>query len=168
MRIHESDLYPGVKSHFERREYEVKAEVNDCDVVAIKDKFMVIIEMKTTLNLEVILQATMRQKLSDLVYIAVPKKKKNLKTKRYKEILALLARLEIGLLLVTVLENDSFVEEVLTPKPFSMEHSKRASSQKRRNLLKEFQGLILNHLVISVQFQLFQSWSCCHPCQHNQ
>ena len=72
--MQETDLYQPVKDFFEAEGYEVKAEINGCDVVAIKDDApTVIVELKTTFSLELVLQGIDRQKLSDDVYLAVPK-----------------------------------------------------------------------------------------------
>lgn len=131
----EADLYGAIKDYFEENGYQVKGEVNSCDVVCLKEDFIVIVEMKTKLNLEVILQAVQRQKLDAIVYIAVPKEPK--KKGRYKEILDLLKRLELGLLLVRQLNEQSIVEEVLSPKNYL--HKKHSSwAKERQKLLKEF------------------------------
>lgn len=138
MKILECDLYNPIKSYFEDLGYEVKSEIIDCDVTAVKGDQLVVVEMKTTLNLDVIMQAAIRQRITDIVYIAVPKKPKSIKTKRYKDILYLIRRLELGLLLVTVNQKTSMVEEVVIPKSFSRDQSLRLSSKKRKSVLKEF------------------------------
>ena len=63
----ETDLYLPLKKFLEKQGYEVKAEVENCDVVAVKvpaanEKAQpaTIIELKLSLNLEVILQAVDR------------------------------------------------------------------------------------------------------------
>ena len=75
----ETDLYLPLKKFLEKQGYEVKAEVENCDVVAVKvpagnEKAQppTIIELKLSLNLEVILQAVDRLILSPVVYIGVP------------------------------------------------------------------------------------------------
>ena len=34
----ETDLYPPIKAYLEANDYLVRAEVNDCDIVAVKDE----------------------------------------------------------------------------------------------------------------------------------
>ena len=54
----ESDLYLPLKRFLISQNYEVKGEVQDCDVVAIRGKEApVVVELKLTLNLDVVLQA---------------------------------------------------------------------------------------------------------------
>ncbi len=137
-KLFEEDLYAPVKDYLEEKGYTVKAEVGHCDVTAIIDDVLLVVEMKTTLNLDVILQAALRQRIADRVYIAVPKKGKVLFTKRWQNICYLLRRLEIGLLLVSIRGKSSFVEEVLIPEPFSRERSKGHSKKKRNDVVREF------------------------------
>jgi hypothetical protein len=67
----ETELYEPVKQALERLGYEVKAEVNHCDVVAVRgEEPPVIVELKRTFNLPLLVQGIDRQKLSDLVYVA--------------------------------------------------------------------------------------------------
>jgi hypothetical protein len=67
----ETELYEPVKQALERLGYEVKAEVNHCDVVAVRgEEPPVIVELKRSFNLPLLVQGIARQKLSDLVYVA--------------------------------------------------------------------------------------------------
>lgn len=134
----EESLYTPVKDYFSRWGYKVKGEVHDCDVSALKGETFLVVEMKKTLNLEVILQATLRQKIADVVYIAVPKNERILFTKRWKNICHLLERLEIGLLLVSFRGDMSIVEEVLKAEPFNPKKDMAASNRKRVSALREF------------------------------
>lgn len=100
----ESDLYLPLKKFLEKQDYEVKAEVENCDVVAIKKAVAsenvqppTIIELKLSLNLEVILQAVDRLSLSPIIYIGVPNSCGALKKKKRKRIVKLLKMLGIGL-----------------------------------------------------------------------
>ncbi len=68
----ESDLYKPVKVFLEKQGYEVKGEVRGCDVVAVKDGALVVIELKQRFTLELILQGVDRLALTDSVYLAVP------------------------------------------------------------------------------------------------
>jgi hypothetical protein len=132
--ILEKDLYLPVKAFLASDGWDVKAEVNHFDIAAIKDEKLLAVEMKLTLNLDVILQAVTRQKQADIVYIAVPKKNKVMKTTRWKSICDLLKRLEIGLLLVTT-KGYGYVEEAIEPKTFVLRHNNR----KRSRVIKEFE-----------------------------
>lgn len=136
-KIKESSLYYPVRTYFEDLGFTVNAEVKNCDVTAIKGSILVIVEMKTSLNLDVILQAVQRQRLTDLVYIAVPKKGEILFTKRWKSLCHLLRRLELGLLLVTINKDYTYVEEAIEPLVFDRARSYYSANRKRKALLKE-------------------------------
>ena len=67
----ETDLYNPIKVFFEAKGYEVKAEVTDCDVVALKkDEEPIIIELKKSLSFDFLIQGIDRQGISDNVYLA--------------------------------------------------------------------------------------------------
>lgn len=96
--IKETDLYPPIKSYFQNLGYEVKAEVNHCDVVAKRnDEPLVIVELKTRANLELILQASERLSLSDEVYIAFPSTSPTWK-RNWRRIRTLCRRLGVGII----------------------------------------------------------------------
>jgi len=51
-KLYEVDLYKPVKDYFTSEGYDVYGEVNDCDVVAVKEDELIIVELKLRLNLE--------------------------------------------------------------------------------------------------------------------
>ncbi|TCT13825.1 hypothetical protein EDC18_10861 [Natranaerovirga pectinivora] len=134
--VKEIDLYKPVKEYFINKGYDVKSEVLDCDVIAIKGNKVVVIEMKLRLNLELILQGIDRQKLSEDVYVAVPKNYRTLKTKKWKRTINLLKRLDIGLILVSFKNKTCYVEELITPQNNS---GIRVRSRNIAKLKKEFE-----------------------------
>jgi hypothetical protein len=136
--LYEEQLYDPVKKYFVKQEFEVKAEVKNCDITAMRDGKMVIVELKKILNLDVILQAAERQKICDVVYIAVPRKERTLKRKRMNDIINLLKRLGIGLLLVSINGTQSLVQEVLSPSLKFREQGNKISYKKRKAVCKEF------------------------------
>lgn len=131
----ETELYPLLKSYFEKSGFRVQAEVNNVDIVAVKEDLMIIVEMKTQLNLKLIYQGCQRQKVSDNVYLAVPKINNK---KTLKERLHVLRRLNLGLLEVD-LEKET-VEALIDPVEFVFRRSKR----KKQQLLKEMDRRITN------------------------
>lgn len=131
----ETDLYPLLKTYLEELGFTVQAEVNNIDVVAIKDDVMVIVEMKTQLNLKLIYQGCQRQKMSDNVYLAVPKLNNK---KTLKERLHILRRLNLGLLEVNL--EKGTVEALIDPTEFVFRRSKR----NKQRLLKEMSRRVTN------------------------
>ena len=134
----EEDLYKPIYDYLSDLGYIVRGEVSHCDVAAVKGEELLVVEMKKSLNLEVILQATLRQKLADLVYIAVPKPGRDLFSKRWKNLSYLLKRLQLGLMVVTLKEDYSYVEVVFEPTAFDMIRSKKQSKNKKQEMIKEF------------------------------
>ena len=126
----EADLYPPVKAYLETQGFEVKAEVGALDVMACRgDDPPLVVELKTSLTLTLILQGVARQSLFDDVYLAVPQPPKW--THRYRDLLALLRRLGLGLLTV----NDGQVTAHLDPAPYQP----RQNARRAGHLLREFQ-----------------------------
>ncbi|WP_242851373.1 hypothetical protein [Clostridium sp. DMHC 10] len=117
-KILEEDLYKPIHDFFEKQGYTVRAEVKDCDVTAIKDDFLIIVELKKNLTVELLSQAVKRQKISELVYVAVPKPKRMKVDSKWKDICHLIRRLELGLIFVNFKSSKTFVEVVIEPKAF--------------------------------------------------
>lgn len=102
----EADLYYPIKDFFIKAGYEVYGEVKDVDMIIEKEGALFGIELKCAFNLKLILQAVDRQKYLDSVYVAIERPKYN---KRYKEMVHLLKRLEIGLITVEFLKTKTNV-----------------------------------------------------------
>jgi hypothetical protein len=136
----EEDLYKPIYDYFSDLGYTVRSEVSHCDIAAVLGEELLVVEMKKSLNLEVILQATLRQKLADMVYIAVPKPGRDLFSKRWKNLSYLLKRLQLGLIYVSLKEDCSFIEIAFEPAAFDMSMSKKKSKKKRQELVKEFES----------------------------
>ena len=96
----ESDLYLPLKSYLESQNYEVKGEVQNCDVIAIRGKETpVVVELKLVINLTVVLQSVDRLSLTPIVYVGIPEQCKTLKRHR-KQIVKLLRMLGLGLITI--------------------------------------------------------------------
>jgi len=133
--MRESELYPALKTYLEKQGYEVKSEVEHCDVVAIrKDESPVIIELKVNFNLTILLQAVDRLKLSDTIYIGIPKGLAIFKKQR-KAILKLIRLLGLGLIIIDPKGKIGAVEILCDPGPYKP----RQIKQRSQRLLKEFQ-----------------------------
>lgn len=136
-KIYEVDLYKPIQQYFSCLGYVVHGEVNHCDMVALKGNELIIIELKRTLTVELLIQATKRQRLTDQVYVAIPKPTYSLYSKKWRDICHLLRRLEVGLILVTFDEEGGSVDSKLSPAPFDRMKSMQRSKQKREKLLNE-------------------------------
>jgi hypothetical protein len=136
----ERDLYAPVKAHLQSLGWDVKAEVEGCDAAALRDGKLLAVELKLSLNLDVILQAVQRQRLADAAYVAVPAKRAAMRTRRWRDTLELLKRLNIGLLTVSHSAGAWHVEELIEPVLCEGNHVRGHAVRRRSRILEEMQG----------------------------
>ncbi len=135
----EMDMSAPVKAWLEGSGCSVKSEVRSVDMVGMTDQGIVIaIELKKTLNLEVVNQAVERQKYVDFVYIGIIHNSKTLRNARMKMSLQTLKRLGIGLVTVNFKATEPVVSKVLDPVAFDLLRSKSLHQKKRVKLIEEF------------------------------
>ena len=131
----EQDLYAPVKAMLERQGYVVRGEVGAADVMAVRgDEPPVIVELKLRFSLSLYHQAVARLKVTDLVYLAVPKPTGRTARRALKDNVALCRRLGLGLITVRA---DQTVEVQCDPGPYAPRKSKKAQAR----LLREFDRL---------------------------
>jgi hypothetical protein len=133
---YESELFLPVKRLFESMDYSVNAEVKGCDVTAVNDDELIVIELKKTLSVALLAQGLSRQKTGAVVYIAVPKPK-NYSPKKYRDTLYVIKKLELGLIFVNLRGDCSYAEIVQEPEPFK---PVRINYKKRKQILNEIDG----------------------------
>ena len=124
----ETALYAPVKAFLEDLGFTAKGEVCGCDVVAIRDGEevrVVVAELKTSFNLELVLQGVERSAACDEVWLAVPASTKGRdRDSRVKKLCRL-----TGLGLLSVLPGGR-VEVIVSPEPW-----KPRPDRKRRSRL---------------------------------
>ena len=131
----ESELYLPLKRLLESQNYEVKGEVGDCDVFAVRGaEPPVIVELKLSLNLNVVLQAVARLALTPNVYIGVSRSCAALKDNRRKQIVKLLRMLGLGLVVIDSNPEIDAATVLLDPGVYQP----RKSLHRRQRLLGEF------------------------------
>ncbi|MFV0441169.1 MAG: DUF2161 family putative PD-(D/E)XK-type phosphodiesterase [Lachnospirales bacterium] len=145
-KIYEKDLFPPLKRYFEKQGYKVNAEVKDCDIVITKDDYIGVIEMKLALNITLVHQALQRLAITENVYMAVKKPKKNYFKERVKMI-RLAKRLNIGLIVVHPKQkfDDTSVEILYQP-----QDTKSKTTKNTEKILKEIKGRRLDTNVAGV------------------
>lgn len=134
----ETDLYLPIKELFSRLGYDVQAEVGEIDVLATKEEDFVVIELKKDLNLKLIVQGAQRQKLSEIVYVAIPKPTYKIRMSSvFQEKVYLLRRLGIGLVFVNFKKSGPVATIEEDPFIFDLKQSQRLNKKTRERALKE-------------------------------
>ncbi len=141
----ETDLYRPVHDYLIEQGYTVRSEVRNCDIVAVRGDELIVIELKQSINIALLAQAVERQKITDSVYVAIPRPS-NMRNwqARTRSIQALLKRLEIGLILVraeaptphSAYRAPHSVEVLFHPVP----HDRRKQRRAKRAVLTEING----------------------------
>lgn len=96
----ESSLYGPVRDYLEGLGYEVKGEVKDCDITAMRDGELIVVELKRGFTMELLYQAVNRQRIADGVYVAVPLPGRGYLSPHIRDMQSLCRRLELGLIFV--------------------------------------------------------------------
>jgi hypothetical protein len=134
----ETELFEPVCSYLQQHGYSVNAEVKHCDITATKDDDLIIVELKTSANMQLVIQATDRQKITDTVYVAIPDPGRS---RRFLGVCRVLRRLELGLLLVTDSRLGRSVKKVFDPLPYQNQKIGR----KRRAIIEEIADRSANY-----------------------
>lgn len=138
-KILEVELYDPIRKYFSLKGYVVNGEVNHCDLTALKEDDLVIVELKRHLSVELLIQAAKRQRVTDKVYIAIPKPAYSLYSKKWQDICFFLRRLELGLLIVSF-QGKAGVTEVISPSPFDRLKSMQRSKRQKNKIVAEIKG----------------------------
>lgn len=132
----ETDLYLPLKAFMEGAGYDVKGEVNGCDLVGVRDgdlPVLIVCEMKLSFNLELVLQGVNRAAVSDEVWLAAraSKGKGREHDARFRN---LCRRLGFGLIAVAASGAVDVILEpfALTPRRDPKRRSRLLAEHKRR------------------------------------
>jgi len=132
----ETDLYEPIKAYLEGQGYAVKAEIKDCDMVAVRgNEPPVIIELKLSLSIALLMQGIDRQAITDAVYVAVPAGKGKRWASQVKDAVKLCRRLGLGLISVRF---DAATPSVLVQCDAGPYRPRKMKARKTA-LLKEFE-----------------------------
>lgn len=131
--LRETDLYGPVRDWLAAQGYAVRAEVEHSDVIAKKGEDLIVIELKRRFDVSLLIQAARRQRISDSVYVALPKPASKDRGRRWRGIQRLIRQLEMGLIVVSPDPPAPRVEILFHPLPFQRRKLRRA----RRAVLEE-------------------------------
>lgn len=129
--IRETDLYAPVKQYLEENGYEVKAEVVNCDITATRGEELIVIELKRSANVQLLIQATDRQRITDSVYAAIPAARHT--GSHWRGVQRLMRMLELGLLVVDFELTPPRVTRLFDPLPYA----RRKRGERRRAVIRE-------------------------------
>jgi hypothetical protein len=132
--MQEYELYQPIKSLLELQGFTVKGEVIDMDIFAMKEDYLIAVELKTNITLKIIYQAIERQKICNKVYIGLPIEAVKSHKSSYKSFILLLKRLDIGL--ITVKNNEALI--MLESFGFDLEKSRDKNKRKKTQAVLEF------------------------------
>jgi hypothetical protein len=133
----ETDLARPLCDWLAAQGYTVRSEVRDCDIAALREDELVIIEIKKALNLALVVQAVQRQRITNTVYVAVLRPPSKWKWWRENRgVFHLLRRLELGLILVSPSNGGPPIDVVFHPRPLA----RRRRAPSRRAVLAEISG----------------------------
>ncbi len=127
----ETSLYAAVKAFLEARGFTAKGEIGGCDIVALRGeepRRLAIVELKLSLNLELLLQGVDRMAAADEVWLAVPATRRG--RDRDRRMVRLCRLLGLGLLAVG---GGGRVEVLAEPEPYRP----RANPKRRARLVRE-------------------------------
>ncbi len=130
----EADLYPPIRDFLVRNGYTVRSEVNGCDITAVRGDELIIIELKRNFTTSLLIQAAQRQRITDSVYIGIPRPAFGLRTRKGRQMSHLVRRLELGLIVIDPISEQ--MEIVFHPLPFDRKRDHAA----RRSVLREIDG----------------------------
>ncbi len=148
-KLKETDLSEPLKRYLEGQGYTVNCEVNHCDMTATKDDALLIIELKLKMSLRFLYQGLNRKAITDSVYLALPVEGSKSTPPEFRNLKALLKRLEIGLILVRFLKTKTKVE--IIQHPDSWQAPKRPG--KTRAILREIQSRPIEYNVAGASGQ---------------
>ena len=126
----ETDLYEPVRDMLAAQGFTVRGEVKGCDVAAVKDDALWVVEMKLRLNITLLYQAMERLRITDQVFVAVPRPRRA-NDKNYRAAERLLKKLELGLITVSLDSPVKTAEIILFPGGKPDKRSKAAETIRR-------------------------------------
>lgn len=135
--LYETDLFDPVKRYFQAQGYKVQAEVYNCDIVAIREGSLVIIELKLNLNITLLMQAAQRQRITPNVYIAIKRPKTSLRKKKWRDLVHLIRRLELGLILLSFEDEEPSLKVIHKPGSFNRKRSLRQNGKIKNRIIQE-------------------------------
>lgn len=161
----ETELYLPLKAWLEEKGYTVRGEVKKCDLAAEKNGKIILIELKTAFCLKLVYQALDRQKTGYDVYVCIPRLNESGRSRKSRDMLSLLKKLEIGLITVAADSPVKTVEIVLESGKNKAVSRKKADSVKteleRRSLDLNKGGSVRTKLITAYRERSIKMAAAC-------
>ena len=126
----ETDLYDPIRRLLAEQGFTVRGEVKGCDIAAVKDEALWIVEMKLSASLKLLFQAIERQTATDWVFVAIPRPR-NARDKHYTQFSKILKKLNIGLITVALDSPGRLAEIISFPSGKDAKKNKKTAQVKR-------------------------------------
>ena len=130
----ESDMYAPIRQLLSQHGFTVRGEVKGCDIAAVKENTLWVVEMKLSANLTLIYQALERQTATDWVFVAIPRPRSS-RDGNFRKLQKLLKKLQLGLITVALDSPAKHAEIILFPTGRDNKETKKA-----KTLRKEISG----------------------------
>lgn len=134
----ETELYEPVKELFEGLGFSVSAEVGSHDVLASRDKHLIIIELKLRICLDLVYQGIIAQERADDVYFALPVEGSGNPKGSIKRFKKLMSRLGIGLIYIRFMKTGARAEIVQDPGTGQIRKQKRMRTRLRNEVKRRY------------------------------
>ena len=130
MKFKESDMYEPIRNLLTQQGFTVRGEVKGCDIAAVRDDILWVVEMKLSANITLIYQAMSRQTATDWVFIAIPRPRKA-RDSAFLKLQKLVKKLELGLITVALDSPGKFAEIIIFPVGKDDKNNKKTKAVKR-------------------------------------
>jgi len=124
----ESDMYEPIRNLLTEQGFTVRGEVKGCDIAAVKDDILWVVEMKLAANLTLIYQAMERQTATGWVFIAIPRPRDNRSLTKLKK---LVTKLQLGLITVALDSPFKHAEILIFPVGKDNKKNKKTAAVKK-------------------------------------
>jgi len=107
-------MYEPIRKLLSEQGFIVRGEVKGCDVAAVKEGILWVVEMKLSANITLIYQAMARQMATDWVFVAIPRPRRA-NDGNFLSLKKLLKKLNLGLITVSIDSPTKHAEIIVFP-----------------------------------------------------
>jgi len=130
MKFKESDMYEPIRKLLTEQGFTVRGEVKNCDIAAVKDDIVWVVEMKLYANITLVYQAMERQAATGWVFVAIPRPKST-RDGTFRKFQKLVKKLQLGLITVALDSPHKQAEIVIFPVGKDDKKNKKTAALKR-------------------------------------